>query len=224
MMQFILALFLVVAGGFAESWPKGKYTLVKPKSGCPSGWVEGWRFQDNEDYSNHNWITSGHHFYGSFDTGNTKAYYCTKIREEKVTDWTKWKLVLWPKGTYCILRKGGSCPLGFANGYVHWDDEDSGNRNDLGGTLPDGKYDDGNTEIQYCCRSDGQPEIAMELPTSKPFYLVGKTNTCQQLKGMTVRKEYIKTDDEDRNENRRVGSYPYVEGTGNTKMLYCYYA
>lgn len=42
--------------------------------------------------------------------------------------------------------------LGFANGYVHWDDEDSGNRNDLGGTLPDGKYDDGNTEIQYCCR------------------------------------------------------------------------
>lgn len=48
-----------------ESWPKGKYTLVKPKSGCPSGWVEGWRFQDNEDYRNDNWITSGHHFYGN---------------------------------------------------------------------------------------------------------------------------------------------------------------
>lgn len=51
---------------------------------------------------------------GSFDTGNTKAYYCTKIRDEKITDWTKWKLVLWPKGTYCILRKGGSCPLGLS--------------------------------------------------------------------------------------------------------------
>ncbi|XP_052061861.1 uncharacterized protein LOC127701931 [Mytilus californianus] len=206
-------------------WPKGKYTLVKPKSGCPPGWVEGWRSQDNEDDKNNiNSISSGHHFYGSFDK-NTKAYYCTKIRDEKVTDWTKWKLVLWPNGTYCILRKGGSCPLGFANGYVYWDDEDDGNSNDIGGTLPDGKYDDANTLIQYCCRSDGQPENAIELPTSMAFYLVGKTNTSQQVKGMTVRKEYIKTDDEDSGvSNRREGSYPYIEETRNTKMLYCYYA
>ena len=48
------------------SWPQGKYTLVKPTSGCPTGWVEGWRLQDNEDdKGNINSVSSGHHFYGN---------------------------------------------------------------------------------------------------------------------------------------------------------------
>ncbi|XP_063440731.1 uncharacterized protein LOC134721563 [Mytilus trossulus] len=226
MMQTIVTLFYVVACVYAVSWPRGKYTLVKPKSGCPSGWVEGWRLQDNEDdKGNINSVSSGHHFYGGF-TKNTKTYYCSKIREEKVIDWTKWELLPWPKGTYCILRKGGSCPKGFANGHVYWDDEDdSGSYNSLGGTLPDGAYGR-NTLIQYCCRSDGPTNIAIELPTSKPFYLVRKSNTCQQVKGMNVRNEYIRTDDEDDagNANSWAGSYPSIEGGKNIRMNYCYYA
>lgn len=50
---------------------------------------------------------------GSFGR-NTRTNYCSKIREEKVTDWTTWKIVHWPKGTYCILRKGGKCPKGLS--------------------------------------------------------------------------------------------------------------
>ncbi|XP_052062824.1 uncharacterized protein LOC127702591 isoform X2 [Mytilus californianus] len=223
MMQNILALFLVVACVNAVPWPQGKYTLVKPKSGCPPGWFEGWRHQDNEDSDNKNSVSNGHHFYGSFDR-NTKTFYCSKTREEKVTDWTTWKLVQWPRGTYCILRKGGSCPKGFANGHVHWDDEDSNNENNFAGTLPDGQYDR-NTLIQYCCRSDGPSNTAIELPTSKPFYLVRKSSTCQQVKGMTVRNEYIKTDDEDKdNKNSWAGSYPSISGGRNIQMEYCYYA
>lgn len=47
------------------SWPQGKYTLVKPNSGCPPGWAEGWRHQDNEDSDNKNALSSGHHFSGN---------------------------------------------------------------------------------------------------------------------------------------------------------------
>nr|XP_022296263.1 uncharacterized protein LOC111106039 [Crassostrea virginica] len=57
-------------------WPFGTYTLVKPKSGCPSGWQEGWRRQDSEDGRNRNSLSFGHHIYGSFGR-NLKFYYCT---------------------------------------------------------------------------------------------------------------------------------------------------
>ncbi|CAC5400413.1 unnamed protein product [Mytilus coruscus] len=123
-------------------------------------------------------------------------------------------------------RKGGSCPKGFANGHVYSDDEDdSGSYNSLSGTLPDGAYGR-NTVIQYCCRSDGPSNIAIELPTSKPFYLVRKSSACQQVKGMTVLNEYIRTDDEDDkgNENSWAGSYPSLEGGRNILIHYCYYA
>lgn len=39
----------------------------------------------------------------------------------------------------------------FQSGTVHWDDEDSRNKNSAGGELPSGKFGR-NTEIDYCCR------------------------------------------------------------------------
>lgn len=45
-------------------WPFGTYTLVKPKSGCPPDWLEGWRYQDTEDFTANNRITPSHHFAG----------------------------------------------------------------------------------------------------------------------------------------------------------------
>jgi len=41
--------------------------------------------------------------------------------------------------------------LGFNEGFLFWDDEDSGNANERGGTLPDGDYTS-NTKVYYCCR------------------------------------------------------------------------
>lgn len=46
------------------SWPDGTYTLVKPLTGCPSGWSEGWRFQSNENRDVYTGIVHGHHFFG----------------------------------------------------------------------------------------------------------------------------------------------------------------
>lgn len=46
-------------------WPIGTYTLVKPRSGCPPDWMEGWTDQDNEDSHNSNSMSYGHHFAGT---------------------------------------------------------------------------------------------------------------------------------------------------------------
>uniref|UniRef100_K1Q4H5 Apextrin C-terminal domain-containing protein n=1 Tax=Magallana gigas TaxID=29159 RepID=K1Q4H5_MAGGI len=58
----------------AVDWPMGTYTLVKPKTGCPPRWMEGWRRQDSEDKDNKNWIAYDHHFYGSHDDNIRSSY------------------------------------------------------------------------------------------------------------------------------------------------------
>ena len=54
-------------------WPFGTYTLVKPIAGCPSGWLEGWRHQDNDDDDNQNKMSFGHHFFGAYTRHKNKA-------------------------------------------------------------------------------------------------------------------------------------------------------
>uniref|UniRef100_A0A8W8LTD8 Apextrin C-terminal domain-containing protein n=1 Tax=Magallana gigas TaxID=29159 RepID=A0A8W8LTD8_MAGGI len=200
----------------AVDWPMGTYTLVKPKTGCPPGWMEGWRRQDSEDKDNKNWIAYDHHFYGSFGR-HFKFYYCTRSAHA-VSSVKKW-----PKGNYYVLRHGGSCPSGFQYGSVFWDDEDSKNSNSYGGILPSGVYF-WDTRINYCCRDDGQFGKRINLPTSHPFYLLRFTSHCQRVKGMYVREEFARFDDEDSgNKNSRSGKTPMVAGGRDHQLLYCYY-
>lgn len=49
------------------TWPKGTYSLAKPKAGCPSGeftWYEGWRLQDTETQTGDNAWSVNNHFAG----------------------------------------------------------------------------------------------------------------------------------------------------------------
>ncbi|XP_061179204.1 uncharacterized protein LOC133187820 [Saccostrea echinata] len=210
-------LFWCICNISAVKWPRGTYTLVKPKSGCPPGWLDGWRLQDNEDGScNKNFVSPGHHFFGYFGK-NMKFSYCTKdpndINDEG----------FWPPGNYCILKHGISCPRGFLRGSIYWDDEDSGNDNSYGGTLPSGSYTR-NTRIDYCCRKDGSFRREIQLPTTKPFYLLRFTSYCQMVKGMYVREEHVRFDDEDaNNKNTVAGNYPYGAAGRNHDLFYCYY-
>ncbi|XP_056001799.1 uncharacterized protein LOC130048773 [Ostrea edulis] len=218
-----------MTGTVRVKWPKGTYTLVKPKSGCPSGWLEGWRNQDNEDYVNRNSVTYNadnyqHHFFGIDGTHpkNINISYCTKDPNDVNEEGN------WPKGSYCILKHGSTCPDGaFQSGYVIWDDEDSNNENSKGGELPSGSFD-WNTRIDYCCRSDSPFYTGIQLPTSKPFYLLKHKDShfCPSVIGMSVREEYVYTDDEnDDNINSVHGSHPYgpFSGGRNHKLYYCYY-
>lgn len=213
-----LVLCLIAGVTFAVDWPIGTYTLVKPRSGCPPDWMEGWTDQDNEDSHNSNSMSYGHHFAGSFG-GNMKFYYCTKNPNIGVNGG------LWPGGNYCILQHGESCPVGFQPGSVYWDDEDSRNNNSHGGVLPTGFYGR-NTKINYCCRDDGQYNTSIALPNSRPFYLLRFTSPCQMIKGMYVREESVDFDDEDHNnENYASGKHPLGTGGGrNQRLMYCYYS
>ncbi|XP_048731677.2 uncharacterized protein LOC125648716 [Ostrea edulis] len=206
----------------AVKWPEGTYTLVKPKTGCPTGWLEGWRYQDNEDDDNKNQLEDQHHFFGIIGTHprDMNFSYCSKDPNDVNAEGN------WPSGDYCILKHGSTCPHGgFQSGYVFWDDEDSNNKNSVGGELPSGGFDR-NTRIDYCCRDDGPYSTAIQLPTSKPFYLLRYNDFCQQVQGMLVREETVYTDDEDDNNINSVhGSYPFgpVSGQRNYKLFYCYY-
>ncbi|XP_048743795.1 uncharacterized protein LOC125657184 [Ostrea edulis] len=218
------AIFLLcfVAFTSAVKWPRGTYTLVKPKTGCPRGWLEGWRWQDNEDKNNKNQIEDGHHFFGISGNNprNLNFSYCTKDPNDFNDEG------YWPSGNYCILKHGKTCPPGaFQSGTVHWDDEDSRNKNSAGGELPSGKFGR-NTEIDYCCRKDGPYSTEIRLPKSKPFYLLRHTTYCQRVRGMYAREETVFTDDEDKNNKNSVsGSHPYGPSNGgrNYKLFYCYY-
>ncbi|XP_052059669.1 uncharacterized protein LOC127700292 [Mytilus californianus] len=207
-------LFLMIASACAVSWPSGSYSLPKSQSGCPLGWAEGCRYQDNEDTHNVNDVRYNHHFNGIFGR-NTKLCYCTKTTHSGSGSW--------PRGNYCIARKSDACPSGFSTGSIYWDDEDHANANSKNGVLPDGTFDR-NTRIYFCCRSDGSVYSRIRLPTSEPFYLYQYTSSiCQRVRGMSVRKEFVKTDDED-SHNNSADSGRHPKKTDTTRVHFCYYS
>ena len=209
---------LANANQLSSAWPRGKYAIPKTAKGCPRGWSTGSRYQDNEDTRSAPIPTS---------TGistrmdvwvvrNLRMHYCVKTSIGSTS-------TTWPAGKYCIARKGGSCPTGFSSGSVYWDDEDTQNVNSFSGTLPDGDYNK-NTRIYFCCRSDGSTSTAITLPTTTNFYLYRYGSTCQQVTGMSVYSDYIKTIDEDyRNTNSCSGSHPAGTCGSDIRINYCYY-
>lgn len=210
-------------------WPLGTYSLAKPTGGCPAGdftWYEGWRLQDTETQSPDNAWSVNNHFAGKLESGQLQLEFCTK-GEANPTDFDR----SWPKGDYCIF-KYGACPADFAEGYVKWDDEDSLNRNDWQGVLPDGVYDE-DTLQRYCCRSDGLSTEPIILPTDKPFYLFQyKRDVCQKVANMQVDEQWLRWDDEDfktPSDSERGAVYPGMEfwneatGASGSQIYYCYY-
>ena len=71
-------------------------------------------------------------------------------------------------------------------GLVYWDDEDSSNTNEKGGTHPSGFIDSEdnkyNTEIRFCCRTDGDKKELITLHTELSFFLLAYgSNECQMV-------------------------------------------
>ena len=117
------------------------------------------------------------------------------------------------------------CHTGLNEGWIKWDDEDDNNRNIKSGSLPEGSYTR-DTNIEYCCRTDGFAENEIHLPTSSPFFLLKSQSShqCQKVKDMEVNSEYFKWDTEDKNSsNDSGGSIPYGEVGKDIKLYYCYY-
>ncbi|KAK3597977.1 hypothetical protein CHS0354_042329 [Potamilus streckersoni] len=206
------------------TWPAGSYGLLKPKTGCPLEqnfhWYEGWRHQDSEDMTIYgNKFSDPLNMYGQHDSGSVTQWFCIK-GQRTVSDFD----IDWPQGDYCIM-KYGTCPVGFSEGYIKWDDDDPFNDDAKEGVLPDGMYDNGNTLIEYCCRNDGLPTEPIVLPSDRPFYLFQYTRGCQIISGMNIAEEFVDFNTEDLfNKDEVHGAHPYDDGESTRHRLHlCYY-
>ncbi|XP_068753764.1 uncharacterized protein [Montipora capricornis] len=204
------------------TWPSGTYGLPMTKSGCPKGnfWHQGTRFHDTEDDDSSNSWSDPYDLAGTVSKNNMEQKFCMKTKS-KASEFE----LSWPKGKYCIYKKG-DCPEGFGNGYVKWDDEDDDNANNVTGQLPDGNYGR-NTRIFFCCRDDGYATNVINLPTDAPFVLLkSNTHLCQIVNNTKITKEYFRWDNEDRKPHitESGDKHPYLDiDDNNLKIDYCYY-
>jgi len=127
-------------------------------------------------------------------------------------------------GKYCVYKKDGQCPRGLKTGHVYWDDDDTSISNSKGGTLPDGDYGL-NTKIWFCCRTDGNKNDPVLLPSKSPFFLLAyESATCQMVKWAIASLEWIYYDTEHTiNRDSAAGAYPYKAGEKHPTIYYCYY-
>ncbi|XP_068700258.1 uncharacterized protein [Montipora capricornis] len=204
------------------TWPFGTYGLPMTKSGCPRGgfWHAGTRYHDTEDRNSNNYWSNPYDLAGRVRKNNMEQMFCMKTLSKT----SKYNLP-WPKGKYCIYKKG-NCPKGFGHGDVRWDDEDDRNANKVTGQLPDGVYDR-NTRISFCCRGDGYTTNVINLPTDKPFVLLKyNSHQCQFVNNAKIREEFFYWDNEDFKPHTTEvrGKHPVLEKRNNNlKIHYCYY-
>ena len=92
-----------------------------------------------------------------------------------------------------------------------------------GGTLPDGVYWKF-TEIHFCCRTDGDKDVAILLPSNIPFFLLAyKSAKCQMVKWAVASVEWIYYYTHNKEEDQANGSYPYNAAKIHPTIYYCYY-
>ncbi|XP_015757085.1 PREDICTED: cubilin-like [Acropora digitifera] len=203
-------------------WPAGTYGIPKPKTGCPSSdgfqWMTGSRSQDTNNDTSKNNKSASFHLDAVVDKKKVKRSFCLKTSTAKDQNRN-----IWPSGQYCIYKKG-SCPDGLNDGFVYWDDDDNDNKNNKSGTLPDGDYNR-NTKIEFCCRTDGNENEPVVLPTKEQFYLLAyEFPRCQMVKWTVSSLEWIYYDTEDSNNNdHREWAFPYNAATQHPTIYYCYY-
>ena len=104
---------------FQNEWPSGNYGLPKPRTGCPDrSWREGFRYHDSENAENTNWKSNKSHLSGNVTLHGIRQEFCIHLN-------TRNEQIPWPRGKYCIYKKGGTCPFGLHEGmlvflYMTW--------------------------------------------------------------------------------------------------------
>jgi len=109
------------------------------------------------------------------------------------------------------------------SGSVLWDDKNGANNNWNFGSLPKGVYK-ADTQIFFCCHTNGSFQKPIELPIDKPFYLIAFTPHCQEVLNTVHTMEYIVYDTEDdNNHDNQTYPYPYGADFKPPRIHYCYY-
>lgn len=137
------------------------------------------------------WMSKNYGLFGSVENDYRSSGFC-------VADGTAGKPtnldygqeeVVWPAGQYCLYRVGDSCPAGFKEGSIFFDNSnnyDAGPINDdLGVKMP---YDriEKDTRIHYCCREDGYIRDDLNLPPTEQFALISTGAGCHNVRGMST--------------------------------------
>jgi len=201
-------------------WPSGSmYSLLMPYGGCPDKWEDGTRVHNLDRQTKlTQWSRNLEKVMKvTFEKNFIELSFCSK-------ESTAGPDVSWGKGSYCIFRKGGSCPYHFNSANLYFDDEDEG-LNSVQRTLPDGRYIAGDTDYNLCCRADGRPDAPIILPISKPFILLPISNTCQKVLGMVAQMHWIFWDPQhDGSKGTGDPVAPWTEKSGgNIKIFVCHY-
>ena len=96
------------------TWPRGTYGFPMPQAGCPTvpdfTWHQGTRYHDTEDEHPSNGWSSAYHLAGRKAASDMEQKFCMKTQEL-----TNRYNLPWPKGQYCVFKKG-QCPQGRSTG------------------------------------------------------------------------------------------------------------
>ncbi|GFR67813.1 apextrin [Elysia marginata] len=216
--------------GSLMKWPAGYYALLQPKTGCPVdlafyGGNQAFlkihtQSQSSSDPAD---SYSGALSSNTLFTIDSKNYVTLEFCE--VTP-RQMNTASWPQGSFCVHKLvGQSCPVGFSEGYVRFDSEDSyfsgGGRSNVATGVHGHPY------LYFCCQNTASANAPIQLPTHSPFVLYRYGGVCQAVQGMSVSSEYIRinTEDSGGNDNKLYGSYPDVDLPGSSviKFNLCYY-
>ncbi|XP_052254144.1 uncharacterized protein LOC127860246 [Dreissena polymorpha] len=208
------------------TWPLGTYSVPKPASGCPTGFVEGTVTVSQPQHSGSG--PTGLHLDGTLAKDSYGLKYCTK-EDPSPSEYD----IYWPRGDYCIQQYDSMCPYAFRTGKIKMR---ASSASTTSGIVPTGTYGSTSTELIFCCRNDTVYSHEMFMPTDKPFYLFRNQHGCQQVHGMAVTDETLTFYNDvsatgSIGQTFLAGSYPYVETVGQQsnygalqyKLHFCYY-
>ena len=116
-----------------SAWPSGSYCVAQYNNACPSGFVSGYVYWDDEDSNNIN-SRGGSYPSGSYGR-NTRINYCCRSDRSSASSITL------PTGKpFYLYRYGDSCQqvsgMTVRTDYRFTDDEDSNNANSVSGCYP----------------------------------------------------------------------------------------
>ena len=219
-----------VSPNSSVSWPGGHFGLLKPESGCPSG--PGFsnpspsfvKFH-TESLSNATCDSHRPDFHISnplITRTNTECFVNLRFCEASGVS----SATPWPEGTYCVnWNINHPCPPRFQPGRVVLDQVDGTEYHTADSRVVElsGTY----TYLHFCCKESLPHDMAVSLPTDRPFYLYRYGGTCQKVQGMQVRPEYIDIRTEDRingDDGHGLHADVVISAGEPTRIELCYYS
>lgn len=215
-------------GFYAEYWPTGNFSLLKPATGCPPNTrAGGWR-QPSIKIFTKNWGGNEDRVPDEFPAqppqdkeASIVLQFCSLGGKGHFD---------WPPGDYCIHKNvpNDHCPAGFAEGAIALGMNSLQVSKEVLKRNPPARIstlDDKHSlvNVSFCCRNDGNITQAISLPTHAPFYMYQyKSNGCQAVNDMDVKVDYLHIDTSSQNVDEAAGETPRHRLNG-VRLWLCQY-